>query len=140
MTEPSAPLHEVFVYGTLLRGLRNHHWLRGASFIREDKTAEPFVLVDLGEYPAVLQTFDDFERETPGGPVSGEVWRVDDEGFALLDQLEGYPWLYTRRIVPLKSGARAWLYLLNGAPEEHGMQGDVIPSGDYRAWLSEGDF
>lgn len=125
-------VHRVFVYGTLLRGLANHHWLRGASFVREDCTREPFLLVDLGDYPAVL------DRASAGAvSVLGEVWDVDDAGLAQLDILEDYPDLYNRRPVALRSGDTALIYILRGHPEDHGMRGTVVPSGDYRTWLEE---
>ncbi len=126
-----AQTHHVFVYGTLLRGLANHHWLRGASFVREDATVAPFTLVDLGEYPAVL--------DRPGGPVIGEVWCVDDRGLEHLDELEDYPTLYTRRREPTAGagqGETAWIYILNGEPNQHGMHGVTIPDGSYRAHLA----
>lgn len=117
----------VFVYGTLLRGLSNHHWLAGARFVAEDVTAEGLALVDLGDYPAVL--------EAPGTPVAGEVFEVDDVGLARLDALEARPVLYDRRPVELRSGTEALIYTLCGEPEDHGMRGTLIPDGDYRAWL-----
>ena len=125
--------HRVFVYGTLLRGLSNHGWLEGGVFVREDQTAEPLVLVDLGEYPAALEPAG---RWTEGAAsITGEVWDVDDDGLTHLDELEDWPTLYTRRPVSLRSGDTALVYILNGEPEAHGMRGRVIASGDYRSWL-----
>lgn len=125
-------VQRVFVYGTLLRGLANHHWLRGASFVREDCTRGAFTLVDLGDYPAVLD-----RASAIAAPVVGEVWDVDDAGLAQLDILEDYPDLYDRRSVELRSGDTALIYILRGHPEDHGMRGTPVPSGDYRTWLEE---
>lgn len=120
-------IHRVFVYGTLLRGLANHHWLEGGRFVAPAVTAEPLLLVDLGDYPALL--------EQPGTPVVGEVWEVDDRGLERLDRLEDYPALYDRRPVRLQSGESALVYVLRGVPEDHGAVATPIPSGDYRDWL-----
>ncbi len=84
-------------------------------------------MVDLGDYPAVL---DDAVSE-----IVGEVWEVDQASLARLDELEGYPRLYTRRVVELRSGNNAWMYILRGAPQDHGMSGTDVPDGDYRGWL-----
>lgn len=121
-------MFRVFVYGSLLRGQCNHEWLQGARFVGEDRTAEPLTLVDLGEYPAVV--------DQPLGPIVGEVWEVDEEGLARLDILEDYPDLYLRRPVALASGGEAIVYMLRGTPELHRMRGTVVPDGDYRAWLA----
>lgn len=125
--------HRVFVYGTLLRGLSNHGWLQGGVFVREDRTSEPLTLVDLGEYPATLEPAGRWAQGAT--PVTGEVWDVDDDGLARLDELEDWPTLYTRRPVPLRSGDTALVYVLNGEPEAHGMRGRVIAGGDYKSWL-----
>ena len=116
-------MHRVFVYGTLLRGLSNHHWLEGAHFVGEATTAESLRLVDLGEYPAVI--------DEPGAPVVGEVWEVDDDGLAQLDVLEDYPTLYTRRLTALRTGEPALIYVL--APGAPVATCEEIRDGDYRA-------
>ncbi|MFT6395749.1 MAG: gamma-glutamylcyclotransferase (GGCT)/AIG2-like uncharacterized protein YtfP [Bradymonadia bacterium] len=88
-------------------------------------------MVDLGNYPAVL--------DEPRGTIVGEVWSIDERDFAQLDELEDYPSLYTRRVIELASGGSAWMYVLHGAPEDHGFRGVDVPDRDYRRWLAQGD-
>lgn len=85
-------------------------------------------MVDLGEYPAVL--------DEPLCAIVGEVWRVDGPNMAKLDELEDYPRLYSRRVVELTSGRTAWMYLLQGRPEDHGFRGVDVVDGDYGRWIT----
>jgi gamma-glutamylcyclotransferase (GGCT)/AIG2-like uncharacterized protein YtfP len=99
----------VAVYGTLKRGLRNHHWLQGADFVGED-TLTTATLYDLGPFPGA--------KRQPSRGVRVEVFRVTAPQMAGLDQLEGYDaadpssGLYDRSIVATAYGP-AWLYLYN---------------------------
>jgi gamma-glutamylcyclotransferase (GGCT)/AIG2-like uncharacterized protein YtfP len=72
----------VFVYGTLKRGLSNHNWMRGQTFLDEARTQTNYRMFDLGGYPGMV--------EAEGGvSVEGEVWEVDAAGLSRLDVLEG---------------------------------------------------
>jgi gamma-glutamylaminecyclotransferase len=113
----------VFVYGTLRTGLRNHAWMAGARLLGLDETVTLFRLVNCGRFPAVL--------DEPRTTVVGEVWEVTQAGLFHLDILEQVPQLYIRREVELRSGRRAWIYLLMGKPAEHDLVPVDIRSGDY---------
>ncbi|OLO03931.1 gamma-glutamylcyclotransferase family protein [Salinicola socius] len=99
----------VAVYGTLKRGLRNHHWLDGAEFVGEDILTS-VTLYDLGPYPGA-------RAETSRG-VEIEVFRVDADCLEGLDRLEDYRVAqptagdYDRAIYTTAHGL-AWLYLYN---------------------------
>ena len=72
----------VFVYGTLLKGESNYHWIRGYA----KKTQFAWVrgwLFDLGPYPAMI---------VGNGWVKGELVELNDCENALkkMDELEGY--------------------------------------------------
>jgi gamma-glutamylaminecyclotransferase len=103
----------VFVYGTLKRGCSNNSFLAGQAFVGAAETAPGFALYGLDGYPGMVAGADN-----PAG-VSGEVWSVDDECLARLDDLEGTAeGLYRREAVPLRApfaGRRveAYLYLLS---------------------------
>lgn len=71
----------VFVYGTLKRGLSNHGWLRGQTFVDEARTQPSYRIFDLGGYPGMVEAVD-------GVSVVGEVWEVDAAGLQGLDVLE----------------------------------------------------
>lgn len=123
-------MHLVFVYGTLLRGLRNHHLLAGARFVRADATVGRFTLLDFDRYPAVVPE--------PRHPIVGELYEVDEGTLAALDALEGYPRWYDRVQVALRAGdasERAWMYVFNHPPEAEGVAYAVVDGGSWMTAL-----
>jgi gamma-glutamylcyclotransferase (GGCT)/AIG2-like uncharacterized protein YtfP len=108
----------IFVYGTLKRGGRNHHYLAGQQFLGEARTGPGFTLYSLGDYPGMVRAPAD-----PAG-VTGEVWAVDAAGRQKLDELEGLDeGLYERApvvLLPPFAGqpVETYLYLrdLSGRP------------------------
>ena len=100
------PCDLLFVYGTLKRGLANHHQLAGAPFVAE-ASMEGVDLHDLGPFPMAI---------AGEGLAHGELYRVDGEQLARLDRFEGVPRLYTRHRMPLRDGRPAWIYL--GRPRQ----------------------
>ena len=109
----------VFVYGTLLRGQVNHGLLAGAACLGPHRTAPAFTLYNLGTYPGLVR----------GGvmAVAGEVYRVDGATLRRLDELEEYPHLYGRLLIPTPYGG-TWVYHYRGAIQRC----QVIRSGDWR--------
>jgi gamma-glutamylcyclotransferase (GGCT)/AIG2-like uncharacterized protein YtfP len=99
----------VAVYGTLKRGLRNHHWLDGADFLGADCLTSA-TLYDLGPYPAA--------KREPSLGIEVEVFRVDARLLAGLDRLEDYRVRTPRhgdydRLIHATNFGPAWLYLYN---------------------------
>jgi gamma-glutamylaminecyclotransferase len=111
----------VFVYGTLLRGEDNHRFLRSASYLGSARTAPRFQLFDVGPFPALV--------DSGATAVVGELYEVDVETLAALDELEDHPDVYRRTEIPLDDGTVAHAYLLVRAPAE---DLPVIASGDWR--------
>ena len=118
--------HQVFVYGTLLRGEVNHHLLSGARLLGPHRTAPCFTLFLLGAYPGAVRT--------GTAALVGEVFRLDPAGLERLDRLEEYPRLYARRPLPSPYG-RAWIYLYRGCLCDR----PVLPCGDWRALVADPD-
>jgi gamma-glutamylaminecyclotransferase len=113
---------KLFVYGSLLSG-ESHHDHLGASRLLGAASTEPvYTLVDLGPYPALLA----------GGTtsVSGEIYEVDADVLAALDDFEGHPDEYRRLPVQLVGDASAETYVL---PREKARHARVIASGSWRA-------
>lgn len=108
----------VFVYGTLMRGQRNHHWMRGAVWLGRASTPRGFSLWSLGPYPVAC----------PGGrgKILGEVYRLKRAHLYRLDVLEEFPRFYNRRLIGTRFGL-AWIYY------------QPKPPGSAR-WLSGGDW
>src|SRR5262245_31317708 len=93
---PAMPATRVFVYGTLKRGQRNHHYLHGQVFLGEAATLPHYRLLDSGPYPCLVKD------PLRGLAVQGEVWEVDDDVLPRLDRLEEVPDLYHRGEVVLQ--------------------------------------
>lgn len=68
----------LFIYGTLMPGLRLEAQMQGAHFVGAAQVAGR--LVDVGRYPGFLNG---------EGFVTGEVYEVDDAHLARLDVVEG---------------------------------------------------
>ena len=94
----------VFVYGTLKDGYSNNYLLEQSRLIGEAVTPAEYTMHSVGAFPAVSE----------GGETAivGEVWDVDGETFRRLDQLEGYPEFYDRRVINTTRG-EAWMYYIN---------------------------
>jgi gamma-glutamylcyclotransferase (GGCT)/AIG2-like uncharacterized protein YtfP len=93
----------VFVYGTLKQGQRNWHYLRDAVFVAEHSTQPHYSMFAFDDYPAVCL----------GGAhaIHGEIYRVSEQQFGLLDELEWYPDFYQRIEIPTAHG-HAWMYIV----------------------------
>ncbi|HXS17398.1 MAG TPA: gamma-glutamylcyclotransferase family protein [Polyangiaceae bacterium] len=110
MTE-AVPL---FVYGSLMFGLKHHQQLVGARPLGEAELMDHHLVLYEGAYPALV----------PGVPagadpgvaqryaVVGEVFMVEHEHLLRLDQFEDCPDLYQRVEVTLCCGLRAQAYAI----------------------------
>jgi len=129
MSPDRAPPTHVFVYGTLMRGQPNHRVLvdAGARFVAAAETAEPRTLVDLGPYPALLPR----HAARDATRVTGELYEIDEEALAVLDEFEGCPDLYTRERIGLTTETgptEAWTYVFARPVPRHAR---VIAGGRY---------
>ncbi len=106
----------MFVYGTLLRGQRNHSYLLGSVFMGAARTEPSYTLVSLGAFPEL--------RETGVTAVPGELYSVEPSILADLDRLEGHPGFYRRGTVQLEDGRVASTYFL--PPDQH-INAESIP-------------
>ncbi len=122
----------LFIYGTLMPGLRLEAEMHGAGFVGTAQV--PGRLVDVGRFPGLL----------PGdGQITGEVYEVDDVQLARLDVVEGMvrgdrgASQYWREAVSVLSGP------LQGQPVQtyvYNRPVDAcvpIPHGDYRRYIRE---
>lgn len=112
----------VAVYGSLRKGLHNHHTLgENREFIGEG-TVKGFGMYSLGAYPALT-------REGPHTDVVVELYHVDDKSMSALDTLEGFPHYYTRKLCPITiegESVPAWVYYMKEKLEE-----GFVPNGDW---------
>jgi gamma-glutamylcyclotransferase (GGCT)/AIG2-like uncharacterized protein YtfP len=124
--------HTLFIYGTLMPGLRLEAEMHGARFVGPAHIAGR--LIDVGRYPGLLQG---------DGQVTGEVYEVDDAHLARLDAVEDMvpsdraASQYWREQVSVLSGP-----LLGQSVQTYVYNRPVngctpIPHGDYRRYIRE---
>jgi gamma-glutamylcyclotransferase (GGCT)/AIG2-like uncharacterized protein YtfP len=122
----------LFIYGTLMPGLRLEAEMQGALFVGPAQIQGR--LIDVGRYPGLLQG---------DGQVSGEVYEVDDAHLARLDVVEDmvpgdrFASQYWREEVTVLSGPlqgqRVQTYVYNRPTDDC----TPIPHGDYRRYIRE---
>lgn len=117
----------VFVYGTLLQGLHNHHLLEGSRKVGAGWSKERMVMRHKG-VPFV-------SRQEEVCRIRGEVYEVNGPTLQRLDKLEGHPTWYRREEIEVEleggAGVRAYVYMLG----DMGEGASVIGDGDYRAFV-----
>ena len=97
----------LFVYGTLKRGLSNHHFLAGQRFVGEAKTQPIYRIHHLGWHPGMV------EMGEGGLEVEGEIFEVDEASLSRMDAFEEVPEHFVRRTVRLQGeleGVDAYFY------------------------------
>jgi len=83
MLEKKADL--LFVYGTLLAGLRNHHHLQNAQLL--GPASVQGALFDLGDYPGLIL---EGHLAKPIETVCGELYKIEASNWPQLDALEAF--------------------------------------------------
>lgn len=127
----------LFVYGTLLKGMNRYPVLSGSQFLGMGFTTGHLynLLFDVGDYPAI---------GSGNGTVHGELYDIDGKKLKDLDRIEGYDpkdarhSLYVRKnitCISLNDGSRieATTYFYNHPLKKH-MR---IVCGDYRRYQLE---
>jgi len=123
----------VFVYGTLKRKEPNHEkYLSTSKFVTTACTIEKFPLVIASKYniPFAL------DHPGLGKNLKGEIYIVNEESLAALDELENHPVLYERRLLEFEvengTNQTAWIYLLKK------FKAEMLELPFYDSYLSEG--
>lgn len=129
--DPGVPGFELFVNGTLMRGLQLHANLKHAPFLGACRTEPRYRLYSINDIHPGMYRLDDDE---PGGvSVAGELYFVSD---ALWPELEASepPNLYRGRVV-LEDGREVWGILYPRDLAE-GRYPDISHVGDWRAYVA----
>lgn len=94
----------LFVYGSLMKGERDHGLVAAAEFTGIAKTAPAYKLVDLGQYPAMIG----------GGElaVEGELYLIDAKQRFAIDVKHEVPVLFQRVVIVLDDGTSAETYVM----------------------------
>eukprot|EP00633_Aureoumbra_lagunensis_P003859 CAMPEP_0197315708 /NCGR_PEP_ID=MMETSP0891-20130614/39535_1 /TAXON_ID=44058 ORGANISM="Aureoumbra lagunensis, Strain CCMP1510" /NCGR_SAMPLE_ID=MMETSP0891 /ASSEMBLY_ACC=CAM_ASM_000534 /LENGTH=411 /DNA_ID=CAMNT_0042804833 /DNA_START=64 /DNA_END=1296 /DNA_ORIENTATION=- len=115
-------IHRIFVYGSLMTGLANHHILDGnkARLIRESVQTRDsnFYLISAGNYPFALSSSSSVVLKEKTSALRGQLFAVDTNVLeSQLDPLESHPHFYLRSrcdvIQDDEDLGSAWIYLLN---------------------------
>lgn len=115
----------LFVYGTLMKKLRNHVYLENSEYIGPEHTEG--ILYDLGRAPAAL--------ESSAGLIHGEIYKVSEQTLKDTDRLEGHPDWYERKLRTFTvhdKTIEAWVYFMPA--EQIGDDKVCIESGDWRQY------
>jgi gamma-glutamylcyclotransferase (GGCT)/AIG2-like uncharacterized protein YtfP len=112
----------LFVYGSLITGEKHAGQLAGARCLGQARTVPAYTLVDLGEYPALV--------EDGATAIAGELYEVDEVTLRRLDAFEGHPDEYRRAPVRLDGRAHAEAYFYPSA-RTAGLP--TIAGGDWRS-------
>jgi gamma-glutamylcyclotransferase (GGCT)/AIG2-like uncharacterized protein YtfP len=116
----------LFVYGTLMKGMRNHSYLEKATFIGEASTKPVFELMYNGSIPAARDGSES---------IKGELYEVTNELEASLDVIEEVSTkLYEKRAIELEDGRPATMYL--GGTIFSFDSWEKVPDGDFRTLVS----
>jgi gamma-glutamylcyclotransferase (GGCT)/AIG2-like uncharacterized protein YtfP len=119
---------DLFVNGTLMRGLTLHHNLDGAEFLGEFRTAPVYRLYSIGDvHPGM------FEVEGGGVSVAGEIYRMHERIWQRVEAGEP-PQLY-RGPVKLADGRTVDGILFPRALAE-GRHKDISEFGGWRAYVA----
>lgn len=132
-------LNKVFVYGSLMSGMINHHIIRPYTYSKQPATVTGVVYQLPSGYPAY--------KYCKTGMVSGELVQLTDDPAALisLDRLEDYHGprnnfnLYERvtRRATLTDGRVVEAFIYEWAcPEELDRIGILVPDGNWRKYLT----
>jgi len=120
---------ELFVNGTLMRGLALHPNLAGAEFLGAFRTAPRYRLFSIGDvHPGM------FEVSSGGVAVAGELYRLPDDVWARVEAGEP-PNLY-KGPVTLEDG-RVFDGILYPRELAEGHHRDISELGDWRAYIAQ---
>ncbi|MCB9728625.1 MAG: gamma-glutamylcyclotransferase [Deltaproteobacteria bacterium] len=116
----------MFVYGSLMAGLEHHDVLAGARAEGAARTRTAYRLFAVDYYPAAVPG--------GGGPLEGELYRVDDDTLAALDAVEDAPELFERVVTALADGSEAFIYVLREERLPPSGAARPVPGGCWRTW------
>jgi AGZA family xanthine/uracil permease-like MFS transporter len=119
---------ELFVNGTLMRGLALHGNLAGAEFVEECATAPCYRLYSIGDvHPGM------YEVSSGGVSVKGELYRVPDDVLQRVEAGEP-PGLY-RGLITLRDGRRVQGILFQRHLAES-VHRDISDFGGWREYIA----
>ena len=103
---------KIFVYGSLKKNKKLHHFLSSSVFVSNASTCYkyPMILSKNGWYPYLLSV------KNKGYYVKGEVYEIDYKTLKKLDRLEEVPHYYKRKKICVKINNKkllVWCYFFS---------------------------
>ncbi len=104
----------IFVYGSLRKGLRNHHYLQNSEYVGDFTSEKQFHLITYKNlhFPYLLENA---EIDKPMNFVTGEIYKVKNDILKKIDNLEYNSELYERKKYIFKNNEQeieAYVYIL----------------------------
>jgi gamma-glutamylaminecyclotransferase len=138
---------KLFVYGTILSGMRNHRRVNGCKFIGRGKSLEKMYMTSLKSSSYPMITYDMIHTSQIPNHIKGEVYEIDEEALQDLDYLEGHPYFYTRQVIDieLENGEilKTFAYIvlqpdiLNEVSVNYEVRSAPINDGDFKRFFSK---
>jgi gamma-glutamylcyclotransferase (GGCT)/AIG2-like uncharacterized protein YtfP len=133
----------LFVYGSLRRGFPNHFLLEKSIYMGTYSTVDKYYMIGQvsKSFPYVVAEAE-FEGQ-PSTHIIGELYDIDADVLKDLDDLEGHPDFYTRRLVRATDELgnniySAYVYILENPEIIRGLKNnnrfELVPSGDWRVY------
>ena len=110
----------LFFYGSLKRGHSNHHRIAGQSYLADAVTRPGYRIIELGQYGGMI-------RDANGFAVKGELWAVDAQCLAALDEFEMGEGLWQRMPIEVVGQDGVQSYCWIGDVPEGVRSSDVWP-------------
>lgn len=139
----------VFVYGSLRRGLQNHHKLESALYKGEWYTKNYYYMTGMksGAYPYVTSV--QLHEDQSPTKVYGELYMIDEDLLKILDELEGHPTQYMRQTIDIVNNrnecVNAYMYILENKELQEGIRLNFkrrfvpVNDGDWVAYIRQKD-
>jgi len=106
----------VFVYGSLKKNKKLHHYLKTAKFLGDGVTCDkyPMIISKSGWYPYLI------EKKGIGYKIKGEVYKISPKLLKILDKVEEAPFYYYRKQISIclnRKTIKAWVYFVKKPPK-----------------------
>jgi gamma-glutamylaminecyclotransferase len=92
----------MFVYGTILSGMRNNHRVEGCKFIGEAYTREKYYMTSLKTKCYPMVSYIPIHSSQRLTNIKGEVYEITEDVLKKIDNLEGHPYFYTHQEIEVK--------------------------------------
>ena len=97
--------HLIAVYGTLKRGMWNHHYLVTSKFVKMAHTGSGYALF--------VESLPFLVKREDGRGCFVEIFEVSEDVLKDLDSLEGHPTFYKRQFLMKLDDRNVEIYILN---------------------------